>query len=225
MDKRLLPELNRQAIPIVLWNLTPVLGVLLFEWQPVSVFICYALETIVIGIFNVFRLTAVYYYGLPQKPDESGVSGLAVIPFFIFHYFFFVFVQLSIFFPLSGVNSFGPFGALNAIEKFMTIKSTNAALVAFVVSCAYSFITDFILTGAYTKKTMLEQMFEPYPRIFVQQFVVILGSMVFSLTGNGWFILVIFIAFKMYLDLLLKDADLIAWAREQAAKEKPDSES
>jgi hypothetical protein len=225
MDKRLLPKLNKQALPVILWNLTPVLGVLFFHWEAVSVFICYALETIVVGVFNVFRLTAVYYYGLPQQSDESGVLGLAVIPFFIFHYFLFVFIQLNIFFPLSGVNSFGFWSVWNAIEKFMTVKSTNAALIAFVVSCTYSFVSDFILTGAYTQKTMMEQMFEPYPRIFVQQFVVILGSMIFHITGNGWFILIIFITIKIYLDLLLKDTDPLAWAKEQMATEKGNSES
>ena len=70
------------------------------------------------------------------------------------------------------------------------------------------FANDFILTGKYTKRTMGEQMFEPYPRIIVQQFVVILGGFVFTVTGSGYPVLVIFVAIKIYLDLLLKDFDI-----------------
>jgi hypothetical protein len=215
-----IPKLNRGSIPVILWNLTPILGVVFLHWKPETVFICYALETIVVGIFNVFRLTAVYHYGLPPGPDESGINGLAIIPFFLFHYFFFVFVQLSLFFPLSGSAGHGPLGAVNYIMDFATDKSTNIALAAYVVNCGFAFVNDFILTGAYTKKTMMEQMFEPYPRIIVQQFVVILGSMVFHLTGNGWPVLILFIAIKTYLDLLLNGMDIIAWVKLQAEKEK-----
>jgi hypothetical protein len=67
---------------------------------------------------------------------------------------------------------------------------------------------------------MSEQMFEPYSRIIVQQFVVILGSMIFHLTGSGWPVLIIFIFIKTYLDLLLKGMDLIAWAKAQENKQQ-----
>lgn len=140
------PKLDKGSIPIILWNLTPILGAIFLHWKPESVFICYALETIVIGIFNVFRLTAVYYYGLPPAPDETGVTGLGIIPFFIFHYFFFVFVQLSLFFPLSGNDGFGPLGAIKHTIKFAADKTTNIALAAYVVNCGFAFVNDFILT-------------------------------------------------------------------------------
>ncbi len=78
------PKLDKNSIPVILWNLFPFLGVLFLNWKPESVFICYALETIVVGGFNVFRMVAVYYYGLPPKPDETGVTGLAMIPFLLF---------------------------------------------------------------------------------------------------------------------------------------------
>ena len=204
------PKLDKNSIPVILWNLFPFLGVLFLNWKPESVFICYALETIVVGGFNVFRMVAVYYYGLPPKPDETGVTGLAMIPFFVVHYFFFVFIQLAIFFSgsVGAGSSFGPAVVMQVILSLMQKDSYNISLVSFVVNNALGFVNDFILNGKYTKRTMAEQMFEPYPRIFVQQLVVIVGGFIFSVTGNGYPVLVIFVVIKIYLDLLLKDFDI-----------------
>ena len=208
----------------MLWNLTPLAGVLWLGWEPVSVFICYALETIVIGIFNVFKLVACYYFGLPPKPDEKGIQGLWLIPFFLFHYFFFVFIQLSLFFPvLSTDPGFGITAIYHNILQFMTVKSTNLALAVYTIHCAQQFVNNFILDGTYTRRTMAEQMFEPYQRIFVQQFVVIIGAFVYQITGNGWPVLFLFIGIKTYFDLLLKDMDLIAWARQAQQLQRPEN--
>lgn len=209
-------RLDLGAIPIILWNLTPLAGVLFFGWKPITVFICYALETVVVGLFNVLRLLVVYRYGLPPKPTETGVKGLGIIPFFLVHYYFFVFVQLTVFFGFGEGNIFlGPF---KAIATFMDTRSTFVALAIYVANCTALFVNDFMLTGAYKNRTMAEQMFEPYLRIIVQQFVVILGSMFFQLTGSGWPVLVIFIAFKMYLDLLIRSAGFMDWLKAMQAK-------
>ena len=197
------PKLDRNAIPVILLNLFPLVGVIWMGWKPESVFICYALETIVVGVFNIFKMLTVYHYGLPPAPDETGVTGLAMIPFFVVHYFFFVFVQLSIFF--SG-DKYG--GLLPTLYALMGQRSYSMALGAFVINNGLGFINGFMVSGIYTKRTMAEQMFEPYPRIFVQQLVVIIGGFVFSVTGNGYPVLAVFIGIKVYLDLLLKDFDI-----------------
>lgn len=207
--------LDRGAVSVILWNLTPLIGCLFFGWQPISIFICYALETIVIGLFNVLKLVVVYNKGLPPKPTETGVSGLGIIPFFLVHYFFFVFVQLGVFFGISGSLFMAPF---KAITDFMDTRSTFIALAIYIANCAALFVNDFIATGVYKRRTMAEQMFEPYLRIIIQQFVVILGSMVFQVTGSGWPVLIIFIGIKMYLDLLVRSRDFVDWIKEQQEK-------
>ncbi len=210
-------KLDRNSVPVIVWNLFPVFGVLAFGWKPESVFICYALETIILGVFNVFKLLAVYKYGLPPKPDETGVSGLFIIPFFIVHYYFFVFVQLTMFFS-GRAGTGGMFGWVKEMPHYLNVDSFNASLGVFVLTNTLSFFHDFLMTGKHTTRTMGEQMFEPYPRIFVQQFVVILGGFFFSVTGNAYPVLIVFVAIKMYADLLLKDFDLRTWVEAQNAK-------
>ena len=47
-----------------------------------------------------------------------------------------------------------------------------------------------------------------YPRIFVQQFVVIIGSFLFTMSGSGWAVLIVLVLVKTYFDLVLKDVSL-----------------
>jgi hypothetical protein len=203
------PKLDLTAISVILWNLFPVIGVILWGWDPANVFIFYALETIVVGGFNVLKLMVVYKYGLPPKPDETGVNGLGIIPFFIAHYFFFVFVQLTIFFSASDTY-LNPIKLTQYIADHLGVISFNSALGAFVTNCVIEFVSNFLGTGKYKNRTMAEQMYEPYPRIFVQQFVVILGSFFYMMTGTGYAVMIIFVGIKIYVDLILKDFDLIS---------------
>lgn len=48
----------------------------------------------------------------------------------------------------------------------------------------------------------MKLMFQPYLRIFVQQFIVILGS-IFILFGGGKIFILIFVAVKIYFELFV----------------------
>lgn len=197
-----LRKLDKHDIPVILWNLFPVAGVLFAGWKPESVFTCYALETIVVGVFNVFKMIAVYHSRVVPKEGEKPTGWTWIlIPFFMVHYFVFADIQLSIFFSINTNQDQDLFQTITAL---LHERSYNIALGAFVLNNAYSFINDFILTGKYAQQTMNEQMVEPYPRIIVQVVVVMFGGFILSLTGNPYPVLFIFVGFKMYLDLLLR---------------------
>lgn len=210
----LVPVINRASIPVILWNLTPFIGYLFLGWEAITVFMCYAMETIMLGVFNVFKLLLVYKYGLPQAADEKGVSGLGIIPFFIFHYYFFVFVQLSVFMGTANFAGHSGFDVVGLVKDFMQQRDAQIALAVFTTSTAYSTVADFILPGVYRQRTMMRQMFEPYGRIFVQQFVVILGSMLYLFFGGALF-LAVFVGIKTWFDLLFTGRSLLDWAIEK----------
>ena len=64
-------------------------------------------------------------------------------------------------------------------------------------------LVDFIFTCKYKTATLVGLMFEPYIRIFIQQFTVILGS-IFLTFGAGKVFIIIFamikIAFELFID-------------------------
>lgn len=167
----------------LLANIVPLLGVFFLGWNPLSIFIVYALETIVAGLFNILKLYFVIKYTTVKDPTATGVSGWGVIPFFIFHYYFFVAVQLIIFFSFTGVLSKTDlFGKSESLWESLFKGEALYALGSFILGYSYSFLNDFFVPGEYRKITETKQFFEPYKRIFVQQFVVILGCFVFVIT-------------------------------------------
>jgi hypothetical protein len=198
------PVLNRNAVSIILWNLFPVIGVLFLGWQPISIFVCYALETIVAGIFNIFKMLAVYRYGQPIP----GKSGVVLILFFTFHFFFFVFIQLTLFFSVSGFKYTGMGNVIPNLNIIVRESNYQYALGVFILSNLYQFINDFSFSKTFEKRSVVEQMFEPYLRIFVQQFVVIFGSFIFKATGNDYPVLVVFVLAKIFFDLLFNSLSI-----------------
>ena len=209
-------KLDMQSIPVIFWNLFPVIGVLFLGWKPESVFICYALETIVVGVFNIFRMLAINYYDTRGKEKKSGLMCLAIICFFIVHYYFIVFIQLFIFFK----DSFLYDGVFQALSSIIHEKSYFIALAVYVLVNISSFANVFIGKGIYAKQTMGRQMFEPYGRFIIQQPVVMFGSFLFALTGNGYPVLIIFVVIKMFLDLFTTDFEIAGYHYKNIPGEK-----
>ncbi len=186
------PKLDKASIPIILWNLFPVMGVVFLGWKPESVFVCYALETIIVGLFTVIRMLVIHYYGT-RDIKLNDPAGLFLIPFFLVHFYGFVFIQLEIFFQD---------GLFETLGRFLKERAYLMALAAFLLKNTLDFTMEFILKGIYNKRTMRQQMFEPYPRVILQQFVVMFGGFIFDITGNGYPVLIIFVGIKMYVDLM-----------------------
>jgi len=94
-------------------------------------------------------------------------------------------------------------------------------LLIFIVYYTVQNFIDFFMSGNYKTISMGRLMFEPYVRIFVQQFVVILGSM-FLTFGAGKIFILIFVAAKIFFELFINYNRLldIAEKRERLKKER-----
>jgi hypothetical protein len=75
-------------------------------------------------------------------------------------------------------------------------------LLTFVISYAFQTLKDFVLTGDYRTASIGMLMFQPYPRIFIQQFAVILGGFVLML-GAGKLFILIFALIKIFFEVML----------------------
>jgi hypothetical protein len=192
---------------IIAANLVPVYGVWFLGWSGKEVFIAYALETLIIGAFTVIKLAiATLHRGSDlwyNKGQTSRVSGLFFIVFFILHFGIFAAVQTSIFSAASGItgDDIGLFHFFFHWYDYID-KETGIMLISFVASYAVSDLLPFIGRGDYKTTSMMRLMFQPYGRIFVQQFIVILGSMLLMFKLDKVFILV-FAAIKIYFEIYL----------------------
>ncbi|MBP6022186.1 DUF6498-containing protein [Ferruginibacter sp.] len=212
---------------LILVNLIPLYGVWFEGWDAKEIFIVYCLETVIIGIINVVKMACITIFVRKKDVWESNgntmQSGWFFIFFFIIHYGFFVFVQTQIFF---GVSRMIPDGSM--IMNYAKIPELlghdgKLMLLIFIAYYTVQSIFGFFSSGAYKTVSLGRQMFEPYMRIFVQQFVVILGSM-FLTFGAGKIFILIFVIAKIFFELFVNFDRYLAVAekrqREKAEREK-----
>jgi hypothetical protein len=230
MIKRKLTEADWFLIII---NLLPVYGVWFEGWNAKEVFLVYCLETVIIGFFTLTKLGIATAVRKKDWWENNGsktmMSGLFFVFFFLLHYGLFVVVQTSIFFGVVSMhNDSGPSGILEFIRhpnKYLGPEGW-LLLCAFIFGYGYENLIRFILQNEYRTKSFARIMFEPYIRIFIQQFTVILGSFVLIFNANKIFIF-IFATAKIFFTVFVNYEDALnkVGQKNKLYKESSDSHS
>lgn len=209
---------------LVAANLLPVVGVWAWDWSPKEVFLVYCLETVIIGIFSLVKMgivtidrkTDTWYNG----PSRTKQSGLFFMLFFLLHYGIFVGVQMGIFFGVSGIGKGSNIDAFSFFYKWPQLINNDSLIMlgVFVFCYAFKMLFDFILTREYKTIPMTLLLFQPYGRIFIQQFTVILGSIFLSFGAGKMFILV-FALIKIFFEVFVNFDGLLNKAMKDMKKE------
>lgn len=219
-------KLTASDLLLIIVNLIPLYCVWFEGWSASEVFLVYCLETVIIGLVNVLKMASVTLFVRKTDTWENGgrssmQSGWFFIFFFIIHYGFFVFIQTQIFFAVSRLIPNGSF--LGSYSKIPALLGNNGKLMLIIFVAYYTVQTlfEFFTSGKYKTVSMGRLMFEPYIRIFVQQFVVILGS-IFLNFGAGKIFILIFVVAKIFFELFINFNRLleIAEKRERLKKER-----
>ena len=211
---------------LIVVNCIPLYGVWFEGWDAKPIFLVYCMETVIIGIINVVKMACITIFVRKKDIWENGgsttmQSGWFFIFFFIIHYGFFVFVQTQIFFAVSGLIPDG--SLLASYSKIPGLLGDEGKLLLLIFITYYTLQTvlEFLLSGKYKTISIGRLMFEPYMRIFVQQIVVILGSIFLSFGAGRVFILVFVIA-KIFFELFVNFNRFLAIAekRQQMKEER-----
>ncbi len=219
-------KLSLSDLLLIVVNIIPLYCVWFEGWNASQVFLVYCLETVIIGLVTVLKMACVTLFVKKTDTWQNGgsftkVSGWFFIFFFIIHYGFFVFVQTQIFFSVSGLMP--GHTMLSGYSKIPALLGDNGKLLLLIFIMYYSVqnFIEFFMNGNYKTISMGRLMFEPYIRIFVQQFVVILGSMFLSF-GAGKIFILVFVFIKIYFELIINYNRLLAIAekRERLQKER-----
>jgi Family of unknown function (DUF6498) len=208
---------------LIVVNLIPLYGVWFEGWDAKEIFIVYCLETVIIGVVNVIKMACITIFVRKKDVWESNgntmQSGWFFIFFFIVHYGFFVFVQTQIFF---GVSRMIPDGSMIMnYAKIPELLGHNGKLMLLIFIAYYTVQSffSFFSSGTYKTISLGRQMFEPYMRIFVQQFVVILGSM-FLTFGAGKIFILVFVFTKIFFELFINFERYLAIAEKKQRLKK-----
>jgi hypothetical protein len=166
----------------------------------------YFFETIIIGIFHVFKLYKVYKYTKRQGTIKRKEDGFFAPFFFSLHYGFFIVVQLIfVFVALEFMNAkIVPF---HLIENFTWILTTSKGiwlvLGSLFISNLLDLIVNYIQNKTYEKVSMEQIFFQPYGRIMIQQLAVIISGF-FTIFSFGIVIIAIaLVGLKAFTDFLL----------------------
>lgn len=192
--------------------------------SPLTVLFVYFLETIIIGIFNALKMFWSIQFGKSK--------GFGLIFFFLFHYGFFVAIQSIFAFGLFGIQGNSifkePFHLIENYSIILNLEDIKYALPAIVFTHLGKFLTDFISHKKYLKFSANEIMFKPYVRIFIQQFVVILGFFFIIISKAGFIAAIILIIFRLVIDLIMEsikeNSKTLDYLSEKMANEKASKE-
>jgi Family of unknown function (DUF6498) len=168
----------------------------------------------------VIRKTDLWYNGA----TTSRVSGLLFMFFFTLHFGLFACVQMSIFSESAGIAPTGTGGPLHFFFHWYDYINRDIAIMlsVFVISYVARTFIPFIVNEDYKNISMMRLMFQPYGRIFIQQFTVILGSM-FLTFGFGKVFILIFALFKIFFEVYIHFDKFIDKAMEEAEKKTGDN--
>ncbi|MBL0144531.1 MAG: hypothetical protein IPP48_00900 [Chitinophagaceae bacterium] len=181
---------------LILVNLMPLYGVWFLGWDAKRIFIVYCMETIIIGVINVLKMSFVTLFIKKKDVWENNggtsiQSGWLFVFFFIAHYGFFVFVQTQLFFAIT--NMMPNNSLFMKYSKIPQLLGKDGQMMLFIFMAYYavqSFFT-FFSSGKYKNVSMGRLLFEPYARIFIQQFIVILGSFFLVFGASKIFIIIL----------------------------------
>jgi hypothetical protein len=209
---------------IILANLLPVAGVWFWHWNPLEVFMVYALETVIVGLITLlkmgivtaFRKSDTWYNG----ENRFNRSGLFFMLFFLFHYSIFVAIQTGLVIQVSGIGKTMNGGFFDFFLHWAQYLGRDAwyMMAGFFISYGFSMYRNFILTRQYRTISMMQLMFQPYGRIFIQQVTVILGSLFLSF-GAGKIFILIFAGIKIFFEVFINYEGILNKAMEDIKKE------
>lgn len=192
-------------ISLLLANLVPVAGVLLWGWSLIDLLMLYWLESAVIGLFTVLCVLVL------RAQDEPWWAHLGkkvfAVPFFIAHYgmFWLVHGVFLVAFFAGGTEALfiRPGGLLSAPINYSVVRADILIwpLAVMVTSHAVAFITGFLATGEHRSSTVQGLMGRPYGRVLVLHFTIVFGAFLVRFLGQSVAVLLLFVLLKIVADV------------------------
>lgn len=179
------------SLALIAANLVPLFGTVLFGWKLSDVMVLYWAESAIIGFFTICKMIVIGRW-----------LALLAVPFFIGHFGGFMAVHFLFIYLLfvEGDSSGGSFGGdLPEVGRMFIVLWP--ALAALFISHAWSYVQNFLGRKEYLKRTLKDQMSEPYKRIIFMHLVIIFGGGLALVLGAPEPVLFIVIVVKIYVDL------------------------
>lgn len=198
--------MNKSITLLVLSNVVPAVGVLVFEWSLLHVLLCFWAETAIIGLFTVFKILMAR--GQSPVPDGSKpmpqMQRWFLAPFFCIHFGIFMVVHGAFVMLIGGADSFsgGSHMFLRAPHAALSdVAGLGWFLLATLVSHGYSFATNYVAGGERHQHGPQYFMKQPYVRVMVLHIAIMAGAFATMLLGQPTVLLIALVVLKTLLDI------------------------
>ncbi len=168
------------ALIVIASNLLPFIGVAFMGWSIFTIIFIYWGETLIIGFYNLLKMA------WSRSPRKEKISEMA---FFAMHFSLCLFVQLIFilgFFADFKMSDFLRLGFVeSAKEVFATLDWESIfAIAALFAGNGIFFWRNHLQNDAALNTEAKDWMFAPYPRVVVQQVIILIGGwIIFLLEG------------------------------------------
>jgi hypothetical protein len=179
-------------------NAVPVIGVLWFGWQVFPIILLYWSENVVVGAFNVLKII----WAQPDQPIEW-IAKVFAIPFFCVHFGMFTFVHGIFVLDLFGGPAYEArgFPSPHTFGDAIARTGIGYAMLALVLSHGVSFAWNYVLGGEYRRASIGKLMGQPYARVMILHFVILLGGLLVGVLHAPVAALILLIALKITVDV------------------------
>lgn len=189
-------------IVLLVANAIPIVGVLFLGWTVLPLVLLYWLENVVIGGFNVAKLI----FAKPSEP-VFWAAKLFLVPFFVVHFGGFTFVHGVLVLALFGPKDMHSFDLMTTVPAAIRANQLGWAVLSLVLSHGLSFYWNYIQNGEYQRASLQALMMQPYSRVFVLHFTVLVGGWIVMLLGSPTLALVLLVVLKTGADLRAHKAE------------------
>lgn len=195
------PKPKASTIALVLSNIVPLVGVVFLGWDLKAILFLYWSESAIIGLYTILKIFLSIW--LNEETKGKKFSVIFLIPFFIFHYGFFMYAHLFFLVILFQIGTWNE-GSVDTLKNlyFMINGSIVFSFLSLLVSHGVSFVSNYLKKKEYMQKnSFLKAMVYPYGRIFIMHIVIIIGGVLILFLGSKLFLLILLVVMKTSADL------------------------
>ncbi len=176
---------------LVLVNLIPVAGTILFDWDVLTILVLFWLENIIVGAVNLLRMV-VATAPIGRK--------LPMMAFFTVHYGGFAFghgFAVTHFFGDASTIELEP----QVLWSFVQQQGLGFAIVAMLISHLISFVLNDANNAKMKAKNLGQIMSQAYQRVAVLHITILVGGFLVSMLGSPLWALLVLVVLKTAMDL------------------------
>ena len=188
--------MSPSLIVLLCANAVPIFGVLFLGWTVLPLILIYWLENVVIGGFNVLKM-------LTAKPSQPvfWAAKLFLVPFFMVHFGGFTYVHGALVLAIFGASGPTTFDLMTTVPAAIRANHLGWAVLSLVLSHGLSFYWNYMKNGEYQRASLDVLMMQPYARVFILHFAVLIGGWIVMTLGSPTLALVLLVVLKTAADL------------------------